>query len=156
MNSVVDRVPTRPGRVKITHSNGTVEYVTIERADEPTQAGTPLNKVLFDSIKADFETKQNKVVTGSFVASSTLQTINLGFKPRCVIINSGATSYMNYIAHETEMVTTEKPTYTYRNDKTKGITLSIIDNGFTFTNLGAYIMADGASYGTGYRYIAFA
>lgn len=39
-----DRVSTQPGRVKITHDDGTIEYVTLERADEPTQTGTPLNK----------------------------------------------------------------------------------------------------------------
>lgn len=39
-----DRIPTSPGRVKITRSDGTTEYVTLERADEPTQVGTPLNK----------------------------------------------------------------------------------------------------------------
>ena len=39
--------------MKITHENGTVEYVTMERADEPTQAGTPINKALFDSIQND-------------------------------------------------------------------------------------------------------
>lgn len=38
------------GRVKITHENGTIEYVTLERADEPIQEGTPINKVLFDKI----------------------------------------------------------------------------------------------------------
>lgn len=39
-----DRVPTQPNRVKITHSDGSTEYVTWERADEPTQEGTALNK----------------------------------------------------------------------------------------------------------------
>lgn len=53
MINVVDRVSTYPGRVKLTKSNGTTEYVTWERADEPTVAGTPINKALFDSIKAD-------------------------------------------------------------------------------------------------------
>lgn len=37
-----DRVPTQPNRVKITHSDGSTEYVTWERADEPTQVGTPI------------------------------------------------------------------------------------------------------------------
>lgn len=47
---MIDRVPTLPGRTKITKADGSTEYVTIERADEPTQAGTPLNKAtLFDS-----------------------------------------------------------------------------------------------------------
>ena len=45
-----DRVPQNPGRMKITHADGTSEYVTLERADNPTQVGTPLNKnTLFDS-----------------------------------------------------------------------------------------------------------
>lgn len=39
-----DRVPTKPGRVKLTKADGSSEYVTMERADEPTQVGTPLNK----------------------------------------------------------------------------------------------------------------
>lgn len=39
-----DRVSNYPGRMKLTHSDGTVEYVTIERADEPVEEGTPLNK----------------------------------------------------------------------------------------------------------------
>lgn len=45
-----DRVPTQPGRVKLTHADGTSEYATLERADEPTQTGTPINKAtLFSS-----------------------------------------------------------------------------------------------------------
>jgi hypothetical protein len=53
MIDVVDRVPTYPNRIKITHEDGTSEFVTWERADEPTVEGTPINKALFDSIKAD-------------------------------------------------------------------------------------------------------
>lgn len=48
-----DRIPTLPGRVKFTKTDGTTEYVTMERADEPTEVGTPLNKAtLFDSTQA--------------------------------------------------------------------------------------------------------
>lgn len=40
----IDRKPTRPNRYKITPENGgNPYYVTIERADEPTVEGTPLN-----------------------------------------------------------------------------------------------------------------
>lgn len=53
MITVVDRVPTYPNRIKITKSDGTSEYVTWERADEPVVEGTPINKALFDSIAAD-------------------------------------------------------------------------------------------------------
>ena len=50
MSEVIDRVPTKPGRVKLTKEDGSIEYVTTERADEPTEPGTPLNKALFDKI----------------------------------------------------------------------------------------------------------
>ena len=40
-----DRIPENPGRVKITPENGGVAYyATMERADNPVQVGTPLNK----------------------------------------------------------------------------------------------------------------
>ena len=42
-----DRQSTNPGRVKITLEDGTEIYGTIERADGPIVAGTPLNKNTF-------------------------------------------------------------------------------------------------------------
>jgi hypothetical protein len=39
-----DRQPTQLGRRKITHEDGTSEYVTVEMADQPTNEGTPLNR----------------------------------------------------------------------------------------------------------------
>ena len=45
-----NRVPTKPGRIKLTDDSGNVKYYYMERADEPTVEGTPLNKAtLFDS-----------------------------------------------------------------------------------------------------------
>lgn len=45
-----DRQSAKPGRVKLTFDDGTVKYATLERADEPSVVGTPLNKnTLFDS-----------------------------------------------------------------------------------------------------------
>jgi len=72
MIQVVDRVPTYPNRVKITKSNGTSEYVTWERADEPTVEGTPINKALFDSIAADQGLASAKTVYVSSSGSNTL------------------------------------------------------------------------------------
>lgn len=43
-----DRVPTNPGRVRITHVSG--DLYDMERADNPTETGTALNKAAFDSI----------------------------------------------------------------------------------------------------------
>lgn len=58
MVDVKDRVPTKPGRVKLIHDDGTFEYVTLERADEPVEAGTSINKVLFDDIYYEIENKK--------------------------------------------------------------------------------------------------
>lgn len=45
-----DRQTARPGRVKLTLDDGTIMYGVIERADEPTVVGTPINKnTLFNS-----------------------------------------------------------------------------------------------------------
>lgn len=38
-----DRKPTLLNRFKITPEGGSAYYVTLERADEPTEEGTPLN-----------------------------------------------------------------------------------------------------------------
>lgn len=46
----VDRVSTYPNRYKVTRGDGTTEYLTLERADEPTVVGTPLNAETFNNI----------------------------------------------------------------------------------------------------------
>lgn len=47
----VDRKPTRPNRYKITPENGgTPYYVVLERADEPTVEGTPLNATTLNNL----------------------------------------------------------------------------------------------------------
>lgn len=48
----VDRVPLKPGRVKITPENGTAYYATMDRADEPVEVGTPLNAGRFNEMVA--------------------------------------------------------------------------------------------------------
>lgn len=80
MIDVKDRVPTYPGRVKLTKTNGTSEYVTLERADAPTQEGTPINKALFDSIKTDVDSKVSKLgdtMNGNLVIQNTAPGVEL-------------------------------------------------------------------------------
>lgn len=48
--NIVDRVPTYPGRYKLTPVEGQPDIFDFERADEPTVEGTPLDKSTFDSI----------------------------------------------------------------------------------------------------------
>jgi hypothetical protein len=72
MIDVKDRVSTYPGRMKLTRANGSSEYVTLERADAPTQEGTPINKALFDSIEADIADKF-PILGGSINGNVTIQ-----------------------------------------------------------------------------------
>lgn len=56
-----DRVPTYPGRVKLTPVSGQENTYDMVRADEPTQEGTPLNKasLLSDETAAALELSQS-------------------------------------------------------------------------------------------------
>ena len=53
MIDVKDRVPTHPNRVKLMPVEGQTNTYDMQRADEPTEPGTPINKALFESINAD-------------------------------------------------------------------------------------------------------
>lgn len=45
-----DRVPLYPGRITLTPVEGKTNTYTMERADDPTEDGTPLDKATFNSI----------------------------------------------------------------------------------------------------------
>lgn len=44
MKNFVDRMPTKANRYKLTEDDGAVRFATVERADEPTTVGTPMNR----------------------------------------------------------------------------------------------------------------
>lgn len=48
--NIVDRVPTKAGRVELIDENGQSKFYTMKRADEPTVEGTPIDKATLDSI----------------------------------------------------------------------------------------------------------
>lgn len=48
----VDRKPTKPNRYKVTPEGGNPYYVVLERADEPTEEGTPLNATTLNQLIA--------------------------------------------------------------------------------------------------------
>ena len=50
MIEVKDRIPTYPGRVKMTPVAGQPDTYDMVRADVPIEPGTPINKALFDEI----------------------------------------------------------------------------------------------------------
>lgn len=64
-----DRVPTKLGRVKITPENGgTPYYAVVERADEPSVAGTPLSAV-------NLNAAQETLVYSSATGTSTWKSV---------------------------------------------------------------------------------
>lgn len=51
MKNFLDRVPVNPNRYKLTDEGGNVSYVTVERADNATEAGTALNREAFMALQ---------------------------------------------------------------------------------------------------------
>ena len=51
MINFVDREPTQAGRRKITHEDGTSEYVTISMADNPDVAGMTFKELPFCAVE---------------------------------------------------------------------------------------------------------
>lgn len=45
-----DRIPTHAGRIKLTPVSGQPDTFTMERADDPTEEGTPIDKATLESI----------------------------------------------------------------------------------------------------------
>ena len=122
---VKDRVPTKPNRKKITYDDGRVEYAKIEYADEPTEQGTPINKVLFENIRNDFEArtedniqlieKDGAIEKGTTLENATWEQIN-------TIANAGfADTYWN-VGDEKNIVVS-------------GETLTLVIVGFNHDNL---------------------
>lgn len=50
MKFILDRVPTYPGRVTLIPVAGVANTFTLTRADDPTEAGTPVNQSLLNEI----------------------------------------------------------------------------------------------------------
>lgn len=74
-----DRVSKYPGRVLITPEDGSPAfYATMTRADEPTQAGDPLNKstLLSDNVAALMELGAEATPNDMFAALSTTRRID--------------------------------------------------------------------------------
>lgn len=82
MKDFLDRIPTQAGRRKITHADGTSEYVTVEMADEPSVVGTPLNREAFMNVQGF----SNENTTISKSGNVTTVTITHGDGGKTVII----------------------------------------------------------------------
>lgn len=66
MIEVIDRIPTYPGRVKMTPVAGQENTYDMVRADMPIEAGTPINKALFDSYVSDMRAMRQQIDDNMF------------------------------------------------------------------------------------------
>lgn len=69
MIEVFDRIPTYPGRVKMTPVAGLANTYDMVRADEPIEAGTPINRALFERINDEFSAMRKSTNAAIFAAS---------------------------------------------------------------------------------------
>lgn len=97
-----DRISAYPGRYTMTDENGKVSYVVMERADEPTQEGTPLNAETFNKMQEEREVESEEY-PGCFyrVINDTEYWINppmvKGVEYRTVERYNGKPVYAQYI-----------------------------------------------------------
>lgn len=84
MFEFTDRVPAsgKANRKKLIHADGSVEYVTIENADDANPVGTPLNKATFEAMQAAI-----MPVVGTYTGNGEAERfIDLGFTPAAVLV----------------------------------------------------------------------
>lgn len=134
MINVVDRVPTEvlsngAARWEQFDSSGnSLGYVYLKRADEPAVVGTPINKVLFDSIRDDLE--HEKYAIGNYTGNglSAGQKISLNFTPRAVLVQAVEShSGENYYGRFLGIAFTNHP---YLSTDSQVNYIEIAENGF--------------------------
>lgn len=86
----VDRVSTYPNRYKVTKEDGTIEYLTLERADEPTVVGTLLNAETFNKAFGNIEPDLTGYATETYVNNAVKVAA-----PRNLLDNSNFTNPVN-------------------------------------------------------------
>lgn len=139
-----DRVPKYPGRVRMTRADGTAEYVTLTRADEPQVEGDALNKanLLPDDVAAALGLSGNPQVKDALISlrnafdSSVVcgeevlakggspHNIALGFEPKLVVVYNPDVSSQIAVAGGS----------TPRCDDVPRIITGIYPDGWTTTN----------------------
>lgn len=87
-----DRKPTKPNRFKITREDGSTYYVVLERADEPTEDGTPLNAEILNSIMEDIEKAQKTADEKENIGTAT-KLLN-----RTNAVNEANSNYTTFMA----------------------------------------------------------
>lgn len=95
MMTFTDRQPAvgKENRYKLTKSDGSFEYVKLERADEANPVGTPLNKTTFENMQTEL-----MPIFGTYTGNGEAEgnVIVLGFQPKALLVFSDY--YMGFIS----------------------------------------------------------
>ena len=85
-----DRVPTYPGRVKLTPVEGQANTYDMERADSPVEVGTPLNKatLLSDVVAAAYKLEEDEATPSNAFAKIAAGEIGGGGLAAEIIVNT--------------------------------------------------------------------
>ena len=140
MMTFTDRQPAvgKENRYKLTKSDGSFEYVKLERADEANPVGTPLNKTTFENMQT--ETIKDICKTGHYTGNGQNgQIIDIGFKPRIVFILPSGNDYNITLT-----------AFAIENSMLEYSHITFVDNGFSIRS-GAGLNNSN----TVYNYIAF-
>lgn len=106
MKDFLDRIPTQAGRRKITHADGTNEYVTVEMADEPSVEGTPLNREALMNVQG-FSSEDTTISTSGNVTTVTITHSDGGKTVTTITKNSSTltTVVSKYIGSSGNVIT---------------------------------------------------
>ena len=84
-----DREATYPNRYKVTTDSGDTYYITLERADEATVEGTPLNAKTFNGLITEIDEKLSEKAATISGGASTIASSNLTASRALVSNSSG-------------------------------------------------------------------
>lgn len=137
-----DRVSAYPNRYLMTDENGNTSYVILERADEPTRVGTPLNAETFngmlDEISQSTAAKNHNhkgvysygalrtFDSGALDAGTTTYTINSDSEKFYFVYILGVEYASTTVCIDFKMLGRKAITYCIYNPGTKGIELGQI------------------------------
>ena len=87
MVTFTDRVPTYPGRVRLTPVAGQSNVYDLVRADQPTEVGTALNAAFFTALT------DGMVEYGDYTGNGGTASITFSFAPKAFFLMCVASSY---------------------------------------------------------------
>lgn len=166
-----DRLSTKPNRFKLTLEDGTSQYVTIERADEPTEEGTLLNRasLLSASVQSLLGLSDDSTPSDALteLANRTYDTGWISLWPNDVSPYSNVKAYQDNIANAPKYrkcgnIVEVKGVVTPTADTTDRILIGRLPVGFRLSTTGIYSVSrvDSAAtlritvYNTGTIYLA--